>query len=257
MWAKLKEWDARRKQRAVLRAHVEALGEARFDGFRCVVQAGLSRVFLSRDGEAFDIRVPADFVIDPRAVQPTRLKEAGFALESGVSGLEWRRRTKQLVDDVETVLADGFGVSQSFVYSVAVEPDRSASSPELGRAMRRLAKLRSMDARHALYRALVGATLLLAVEHDALDGTIHPLEDEEDLGGRATWLAFSAPEKVQEHSLQPQHVSLSGLRLVQAALHRRIGSLRLDFGSAVGGELYANELESIAEAIPAARPPEG
>lgn len=257
MWQRLKSWGARRERRTALRAHVEALDEARFDGFRCVVQAGLSRVFVSRgEGDRIDVRVPADFVFDPRvaAGRGNALEAVGFTLERCASGLEWRRAQRRLVTDVEHVLLEAFGLGDDFVYSVAVEPDRAADNPDLRKAMKTLAKRRSMEARHAVYRQLVGSTLLLAVESGVPGESPRALADKDDLGGLATWLAFSGPEAVAQHEARPHHVSLSGLRLVQAALHQRIGALRLDYGSSVGGELYANELESIAEAIPAARP---
>jgi len=121
------------------------------------------------------------------------------------------------------------------------------------RAMRELARESSHDARRGVYGALLDATLLLAV--DRSEGEVRAFPDLEDLGGRPTWLAFSGPEAAGKHERASETVSLSGVRLVRAALHQRIGALRLDFGSPVGGELYANELRSIADSVPAARPP--
>ncbi|MEL6545299.1 MAG: SseB family protein [Myxococcota bacterium] len=248
----------KRARRGVVKAHVAALREERFLEYRCVVQAGLSRVYLSqRASEPVRVRLPADFMFDPyldvRSSAPEKLKQEGFSLEAGASGLEWVRAARDPVRDTETLLFDVLGFAPETIYSVAVEPDRPADNESLRDAMRDLAKTRSHDARRAVYQNLLDATMLLAVDRG--EGAITARVDPESLGGRPTWLAFSGASPVGDHAEVTDFVSISGLRLMQAALGQRIGALRLDYGSTVGGELYANELESIGESVPAARPP--
>lgn len=219
--------------------------------------AGLFRVFLSRpvDGD-LEVRIPADFHLDPvgeSATTRSGLQNDGFALELGASGLEWRRSTRRPVADVEDALFERLGLDSEILYSIAVEPDGSADGPDLRRAMKTLALERSNEARTGVYRSLATSTVLVAVERCEDEG-LRALADE-DLGGRPTWLGFSGIEALAEHPSALEHVSMPGIRLVRAALSRGVGALRLDFASNVGGELYANELRSIADAIPAARPP--
>ncbi|MEO0460622.1 MAG: SseB family protein [Myxococcota bacterium] len=261
----LRNWRKRRGQRRVLAAHLTVLDESRFVEHRCAVQFGLSRVFVRRVAKQFEVQLLADCLLDPYLEQRDEVHEellaSHYQLRSGVSGLQFSKAFESAAEvarALDALIYESLNYARDAVYSVALEYDRAADSPELRKAMKALAKLRSPDARHSVYRHLVASTMLLAMQTEPSDGSptdIRVQLDGKELSGRPVWLAFSGHSALESNSEAKAFVSLSGVRLIQAALHAKIGSLRLDHGCQVGGELYGSELATIADAIVSARPP--
>lgn len=260
----LRNWRKRRGQRRVLVGHMTVLDEPRFVDHRCVVQFGLSRAFIRRVAKEFEVRLLADCLLDPylerRDAVHNRLLASHYQLDSGVSGLQFSKTFESAAEvarELDTLIYGSLNYAREAAYSVALENDRVADSPELRKAMKALAKLRSADARHSVYRHLVASTMLLAMDTELRDSStdIRVQLDGKELSGRPVWLAFSGHSAFESNPAAKAFVSLSGVRLIQAALHAKIGSLRLDHGSQIGGELYGSELATIADAITSARPP--
>ncbi|MEM6733835.1 MAG: hypothetical protein AAF658_19900, partial [Myxococcota bacterium] len=185
----IEQWKSRRQTRRTLDAHLDALAQSRYANHRCTVQYGLLRVYVARTDTGFALRLPADFAFDPhleeRQTVEAKLADQGFQLAAGVSGLEWSKITRDAPTQVQDLLVRTFEFSRDIVYSVALEPERSADNPELRTAMRTLADERSMDARHSVYRKLLDATLLLTVKRESEH--VAPFSVNEDLPG-GTWL---------------------------------------------------------------------
>lgn len=257
----MKKWFERfkagAKQDAALDAHLDKLGEMA-DTHRVVVYAGLTKVLVSEADGGLTVRIPGDFVLEPGLdVSGADLTATGWSLAQGSTGQEWQKAVasrKQARGEVTRAVSRWFGDASGGLFSVALEPDATADHPRLRRSMRALAGARTHTARHTVYRELVQANLALAVT-GMESGALVPWEDGEDLKGTTVWRCFTGPVAIEDHGEGIGVVTTSGVRLLRAALHRRIGALRIDFSSNVGGELYAHELASIAEAIPAARPP--
>lgn len=261
--SRLRRWWLHRGLRKVLGAHLDALvAEQRSEPHRAVVQWGLSRAFLSNTDSLWTVRAAADLSIDPFASDSNLLQEqlrsGGFVLDSQARGLEWHRRGLTKSDAMaalHTLVYHYGGFPAEGHYSVALEPDRAPDNPKLRTAMKQLAKSRDDGSRKIVYQELLNSNLLLATEVPSPDGQPTIAEDTEQLQDRPVWLAFSGLETFKDNRVHSRFLTVSGIRLIQAALHHRIGALRLDHRSSVGGELYGNELESIARTLPVARPP--
>lgn len=117
------------------------------------------------------------------------------------------------------------------------------TNPRLVGAMSAVAKNRDQPSRFALYRALMASTLLVPVE----DGELRVLDE---LSGFDVFGCFTDPEQAQRH--EPRGADLlrvRGRRLVHRLLERKAGSLLINPGGTLRGELYRAELESIAQAM--------
>jgi hypothetical protein len=153
----------------------------------------------------------------------TDLRRAGtevLALLSGLYGAEGELRLTEQVGDFDPT-----------------------SNPRLVGAMSEAAKKRDQPSRFALYRAVMASTLLVPVE----DGELRVMDE---LSGFDVFGCFTDPEQVQRH--EPRGVELlrvRGRRLVHRLLERKAGSLLINPGGTLRGELYRAELQSIADAM--------
>ncbi|MEO1170755.1 MAG: SseB family protein [Myxococcota bacterium] len=260
MWARVKDWWLGPERVRSLRGHLEALTEERFSSHRCVVQAGLSRLHVELAEAGYRFELPRDFEVDPFLGQaeqvPDQLIADGYAsTQRGVEWL-WRRDNQSLnaaVNEVERLLHTRMGFQRDLHYSVSLECTTARDNEPLRASMKTLAQERSPNARKTLYQDLLSAFVLLAVDEDG--ARIRPYEDPDPLAGRPVWHVFTHAEALEEHKGARGAVVLSGIRLFQSALAQRVGALRLNFASSVGGELYGHELKRVADAFPAALPP--
>lgn len=110
-------------------------------------------------------------------------------------------------------------------------------------AIRDAAGKRSPEARNSLYRALLRSTFLLRV--DAQD---QPLS----VGKLQSWEVFAAFSSLDALRVYAPTVdgfkTMPGRTLFPALLDFKVGSLLIDPGGRLGGELYRNELETLARA---------
>ncbi len=113
-------------------------------------------------------------------------------------------------------------------------------NPVLVDAMQVTAERRDQESRFALYRALLAATLLVPIE----EGELCVLGD---LTGLEVFGCFTDSAMSDRFEPRGQDLErLPGNRLVRRLLTRKAGSLLLNPGGIVRGELYRNEIESMA-----------
>lgn len=265
--------------RDTFEAHVQALVEGRvgvreisqahrrlptFDGedaFRVVVESGFARIEVSYERSRLTTHLAGDSLLDHEALAHEAravLRHHGFR-RRGVQAHfesdtphESRADVVKVARGVEALLHGVCGRPRDAFYSVAIERARKPRNNDLIVAIRALAKDRGFEARRVVYQEIVNGTFLLALQPFP-DGELRaPVPDVSGpaLGGRPCWAAFSDFGALETWRNDPEpFVLCGGYRLVQVAVARRIGALRINPGSKIGGELYANELESIATAL--------
>lgn len=109
-------------------------------------------------------------------------------------------------------------------------------------------------ARKRLWSRLLRATLLVPLKHAASGavgiGADLPLRVFGELAGAEVVAAFTDATALRAHDPRPlPYARLSGSELFPLLAARRVGSLLLNPGQGVRGELYRHEIESIAEAV--------
>jgi hypothetical protein len=109
--------------------------------------------------------------------------------------------------------------------------------------MRKLSKVRSHEARIALYQELVNARLILAVDN----GQPRQLET---IGDWPVFGVFTDDESVRHFDPRgtPTQVRY-GYQLFPQLITARAGILKINPDGMVGGELYRNELQTLADAV--------
>ena len=119
----------------------------------------------------------------------------------------------------------------------------TTENPRVLLAMKSLAEARDQEARFVLYRALLSATLLVPVERGELLVV-------GDLAGFEVFGAFTDATMLERYDPRGLPVErLSGRRLIGRLLERKVGSLLINPGGTVRGEIYRNEIESIAASV--------
>jgi hypothetical protein len=130
-------------------------------------------------------------------------------------------------------------------------------NPLLIDAMRTMAKKREHQYRTALYRSLLDSKLLLLVDPavDAEDTHLpknnvdaRPLKVDE-LMSFDVFAAFTSLAALRRYDVRGRpYKVVAGRFLFAELLNYKVGSLLLDSRSPVGGELYRNEVETLAGA---------
>ncbi|MFT5682890.1 MAG: hypothetical protein ACI8RZ_003814 [Myxococcota bacterium] len=185
------------------------------------------------------------------AEQRQALLTAGFtpikhsSRVSRIYGLDGATRPAEVAELLTGLLQATYGVTE-WSLTTASSSTFEASNPLVIQQMRKLSRTRDHQDRMELYRRLLRATLLVPVESE---GGLKPAVIGE-LVGFEVFGAFTDLKSVLYHD--PRGVPLravSGRELFPMLVNLRAGSLRLNPGAVVGGELYRNELESIAGAV--------
>ena len=194
-------------------------------------------------------QLPPEAAIGLEEVQ--RLRRAGFTNAGGAAGLG---RTFQLggedhPDDVAALcldlLARVYGRPDAEPVAVVLRlGDRDPTeNPPLIEAMRASAKTRDGAARSRLYRAMLRSTFLVPMSGEA------PRVVGE-ISGWDSYAAFTDAGHLERWAGRPVD-----FRIIRGRAHfpmlmgRRTGSLLVNPGGTVGGELYRNEVEAIANAV--------
>jgi hypothetical protein len=111
--------------------------------------------------------------------------------------------------------------------------------------MRQMAKKRDHRYRVALYRALLDSTLLLLVDPDK-DGAPKAVDQ---LMSFDVYACFTSWDALRRHEPRgATYEAIRGRHLFGKLLEHPVGSLLIDRRSVIGGELYRNELETLAGA---------
>ncbi len=239
-------------------AALSALVESGGDGNRLLVSRGPAFFHCSAakgDRSILIEAAPSASLPKERALSPNRvshLRAAGFASRPGHKSLgrhvaldepdSISKLAAQLVDLFESVYGDADGAVELEAYS----GDRErTSNPKLIDAMRIMAKKRDHSLRTALYRSLLDSTLLLLT--DPTDASSPRVVGE--LMNFDVFAAFTSWEALRR--FEPRGASYEAIRgrhLFGRLLEYKVGSLLIDPKSTVGGELYRNELETLAGA---------
>lgn len=151
---------------------------------------------------------------------------------------------EQVVDELTGMMGTLYGTDPAQLrFQLALEDASTVENPKLIKAMRKLSKVRSHEARVAMYQELVNATLLLAVDGE------HPRK----IDALGEWDVFGVfTDDASVRHFDPRGVAckqIYGHLLFPMLMRRKTGSLKINPDGLVGGELYRNELETLARAV--------
>lgn len=175
-----------------------------------------------------------------------RIRRAGFGQVPKFKTLQRVDAADQVVDIAARTLGlmeSAYGHTGPLELEISLGDLESTENTPLLDAMRAAAGKRTPEARNALYRAMLRSTLLLRV-----DGEGRPLA----VGKIQSWDVFAAFTSLTALRLYAPTVDayrvMPGRQLFPALLDLKVGSLLVDPGGRLGGELYRNELETLARA---------
>ncbi|MCO4770639.1 MAG: SseB family protein [Deltaproteobacteria bacterium] len=188
-------------------------------------------------------RIPADGVV--------ALRMADFAKPRGA-----RTLSRSVDISTEEARADLAGVLLSWLEAVFGLDSSHATAVSLSlgdvpvfdnerlhQAIRVLASDRSPDARQSVYRALLRAQLLLVVDEHGAPAPFGTL------GGAHTYAVFTSVAEADLRDPRGLEMKLvHGWSIFPELSALTPGSLQINPGGRLGGELYRNELESLARA---------
>ena len=180
-----------------------------------------------------------------------RLRQAGFGPAAQGRNLHRRQELADL-PAAETLARELLGLLAEVYHRPEAEalvlseqpgdPDPTAN-PRVQKAIRELAGSRSQRARNRLYSELLSADLLVPLDASG------ELMVFGDLEGWPVYGCFIDAESLL--AWDPRGLSyrtVPGTRLFPALMQTRVGSLLINPSGRLGGELYRNELEALAEA---------
>jgi hypothetical protein len=243
---------------APLAQALQQLVEAGGSGNRLVIARGPAWFYCSAGHGDRSILVeaaPSSVLPKARALSPNRvsaLRQAGFAKRPGHTCLGRHvaldeplaidMLAKELLALFESVYQEAEGETSLTSHGGDLE---QTANPKLIEAMRLMAKKRDHKLRTSLYRSLLDSKLLLLLT-DTTSET--PLKVGE-LMRFDVYAAFTSWDALRR--FEPRggaYAVIRGRRLFGRLLQHNVGSLLIDPKSSVGGELYRNELETLAEA---------
>ncbi len=151
-----------------------------------------------------------------------------------------------LIGEVVDIFQRAFGCDDLGAATLDLQlQDRDPTkNPELLRAMKRLARLRDHSARQQVYRALLVADLLLLVADET-----HSPHKVEELSGFPVFAVFT--DYTALRMWQPlgfRYHKIRGYDLFPRLAALGIGSLLINPKGNIGGELYRNEVDGLANA---------
>lgn len=233
------------------------------DDNRLVVSSGPAWLLYCGSAGAPEIRcsaaaasfLPTDRRLTLEAVQ--LLRRAGFANAPGSKNLQRTYSLADLAARPETphrIADDGLTVLRE-VYKADLEREPvglrlhlgardGTENPKLIEAIRRLSKQRDGASRQAMYRQMIRATFLLPVDDE---GGPEPMGE---LMGFPVFGVFTDADSLQGWDPRAtRYERLHGRVLFPRLARTGLGSLLINPKGKVGGELYRNEVEMLADAI--------
>ncbi len=226
------------------------------------VEAGLSQLHLFAAPDArVTLRIPGDsfFSASVQNLERERVRsllssrglerrKASAHFEAEFSAQD-RAQRRQIAQHVETLLKELLGLAEDGAYAVSIERLVPLDNQELLESIRKLAKTREFEDRRVVYQNIINGWFYLPIrsEEDTLDfPEVHAWPHE--FHNRPVWAAFTDLEALRDFRHEPEpYIKISGIRLVQAAVAEGLGALKINPRSRVGGELYAHELDTLAE----------
>lgn len=254
--------------RDATQAVAEALGEL-FLGAererRLIVRAGPHWQVLSvADGRrsllhrsAKSGRMPAEHKLG--GDQANQLRALGFAKPPGVG--DWERRldrpsadaVQSLAEEVVYIARRLYQADAQMELDLEIDDRTHPENPDLIAAMRKVATPQRQEAdRHAMYNAMVNATFLVL-----LDAGVDAATDPEDalraigqLSGRPVFAVFTDFASLRLFDpLEREYLPLHGSELFELLMEIKAASVQVNPQGNVGGELYAHEIEALAEGV--------
>lgn len=241
---------------AALADHLSQLVEGDADGSRLVVSRGPAWfVFTTAGGhhvhcEAAAKRyLPKDFRLTSH--ETYALRQAGFrgqprahTLARGFE-LGGADTPADVAATIDRLFAEVYGqpADTPMTLDLRIAARERTENPLVIDAMRTVSKSKEMSARHALYRKLLRGAWLVPMDGDAprVVG---------DLAGWDTFAAFTDYEHLRLWDPRaPEYRVIKGRSLFPLLMQLNVGSLMVNPGGRVGGELYRNEVETIATAV--------
>jgi hypothetical protein len=215
-----------------LREQLQALREQGGSGNRLVIQGRAAWLVVHGRRGHTELRVqaatshylPSKLGLD----QVHRLRAAGFSMPSGHKALSWS--TEGEAEELEVrllgLLEDVYGEGETETRLTLGEADLTRNE--------------------AVERALLNATLLLPVDE---------ADAAKSFGQLASWETYAvftdaaAVERFEPRGVVVRHVGGRDLFPQLMGAELRAGSLLVNPGGQLGGELYRNELETLAKAV--------
>lgn len=200
--------------------------------------------------------LPRALALSPE--RANRLRAAGFA--AGGPGQRPLRRVQALDAEGRAPLADELLALLDVVYGEASAGEGGlrlrlgAPDPLRGDALiqRMTEAAKAADpavGRSRLYAAMLDAELLLLVDADGAPAQVG------ELSGWPVYAAFTDHDALRRHDARaPAHRRIGGRALFPLLLEHRVGSLLINSAGPVGGELYRNEVQTLAGAVYRAPP---
>lgn len=225
---------------------------------RLVLQQGHAWFVASaaRGGTSLNVDAAASHYLDKRqkldAEGTNQLRSRGYAPNPPLRCLRRSYPAGELKRAAQEMLALLGGLYEAkgpHEMSLDLGDRDETRNPRLIRAMTETATKRDQEARFKLYRALLGATLLVPVEGDE-PRVIGDLSGFEVFG---CFTDATMAERYEPRGLRLLHID--GRDLASRLLQRKVGSLLINPGGTCRGELYRNEIESLASPLSLARSP--
>jgi hypothetical protein len=226
-------------------------------GQRLVVERGSAWLVVSRTDDAEVLRIeaaaasdlPAGAGLDLNGVG--RLRAEGFGKGTGAKRLERLHRgvepsaLESLSASFDRIFTEVYAAPrQELGLRLRPAPELRANNGPLLGAIREVAKDQAGVARNRLYQRLLDAELLLL-----MDGDKRPRKIEE-LCGFPVYAAFTDAETLWAYDPRsPACLAIPGRALFPMLMEHNVGSLMINRGGKLGGELYRNELEMLAQAV--------
>ena len=124
-------------------------------------------------------------------------------------------------------------------------------------AMRLLARHRDDSHRKRVYQEILRADLVVALRRELADDEALTMDDlmvADDLGGRPSHIAFTDVGGIKRWRSDHEHYRVvQGVPFVLLLADGKSGSLLINRGGKVGGEVYSNEIDTMARAVTGAR----
>lgn len=212
--------------------------------------AGWVTVWGPRDTDEWTVTVSAGRQLPDGVKLPAEnaqvLYDQGFRQSTAASPYRQSMSAGPLGAHILTVFEDVLQTTAD-AFELRLGDAPTHENPNVIQRMRTLAADRSLRARTRLYHGLVKAKLLVATDAAPADVNA-PMRSFGTLGTLPVVAAYTHWDAAVAHDARGPHVlPMSGINLFPLLMTRGVGSLLINPAGPVGGELYKNELWSVAE----------
>jgi hypothetical protein len=183
------------------------------------------------------------------------LRNLGFGKSSGRRN--WKRRhgpenLAEIAEQSVDILTRVYGVDASPTIELIEDDAEHPENPTLVAAMRKVARARDEQLRHAMYSEMLNANFLVPMDPDDEDaeGPEALLAVEIQPSGRPTLAAFTDWTSLRLWNPRGcEYAPVHGSDLFAYAMARDAASVRINPEGDVGGELHRNEVEMLVRAV--------